>query len=142
MSCVGRYTVIFSQLTYSTFSTDMQEQALQVSAIKSEGDGCAIWGPSDMDGDEREEEREPEMEEEKAASRSTSSISPVRNPPPENHLVTFGERKDRRMHKHSHIGSKPSKCMFDIDYNTISVSSSFPFNLKPTAGIVILHFNS
>lgn len=117
MSCVGRYTVIFSQLTYSTFSTDMQEQALQVSAIKSEGDGSAIWGPSDMDG----KERELEMEEEKAASRSTSSISPVRNPPPENHLVTFGERKDRCMHKHSHTGSKPSKCMFDIDYNTISV---------------------
>lgn len=78
---MGRYTVIFSQLTYSTFSKDMQEQALQVSAIRSDGDGSAIWGPSSMDGEEREEEREPEMEEEMAASRSTSSISPVRSPP-------------------------------------------------------------
>lgn len=84
----------------------MQEQALQVSAIRSDRDGSAIWGPSDRDGEEREEEREPEMEEEKTASRSTSSISPVRNPPPENHLVTFGEKKDSCMHKHSHTETK------------------------------------
>lgn len=90
MSCVGRYTVIFSQLTYSTFSNDKQEQALQVSDIKSGAEGSAIGSPSDMEGDEREEL---EIDEEKVASRRMSIISPIKNPPPENHLVASGKKK-------------------------------------------------
>lgn len=76
----------------------MQEQALQVSAIRADGDGSTIWGSSSMDGEERDEDKEPEMEEEKATHRSINSILSVRNPPPENHLPTFEEKQ-----VHAHI---------------------------------------
>lgn len=67
----------------------MQAHTEQVSAISSGEEGSAMVGLSEAGGEkDREEQREPGRQEDSAASSSTSCISPVTRPPPENHLVT------------------------------------------------------